>query len=474
MQRTTDRATRVANAILIAVPAIWLLAALIRFLQSSIPPGPLKIIDFFYVQVALSTVLLLSLKLKPTARINVSLVVLSVLITTYTIELALSFFPLLSDQEKYVELVQKTGGRFDRRSVREVVQDLRKQGVDAVPVFYPGHEWKIWSDSGNTGLLPLAGVSKKTTVYCNESGQYVIYRSDDYGFNNPNEIWRAGPIDIAALGDSYAHGACVAPERSILGLLRGKYPGTLNLAIGADGPLLELAKLKEYLPSLKPKVVLWFYFEGNDLENLSVEETSPQLLSYLEPGYRQGLADKQAELDKLLSEYIDRRFAEKDQPYFGQSLLDFVSVQNVKRYIRDPLSMVRSLRSKLYSQLADRTGYFDPSLRTLRTVLDHAKRESAVWGGRLVFVYLPTWNRYNLSRLGMRDFAMFQTYDEVVALVRDLGIPMIDVHKAFARDADPGRTYFVFPGSHYNEIGHQVVFGEVMTYLDAMQLQSVR
>ena len=38
----------------------------------------------------------------------------------------------------------------------------------------------------------------------------------------------------------------------------------------------ELATLKEYGPTLKPKLVLWFYYEGNDLRDLDGwEKNSP-------------------------------------------------------------------------------------------------------------------------------------------------------------------------------------------------------
>ena len=40
---------------------------------------------------------------------------------------------------------------------------------------------------------------------------------------------------------------------------------------------------QEYVPALKPPIVLWSYFEGNDLEDLGKEKHSPLLMSYLTP-----------------------------------------------------------------------------------------------------------------------------------------------------------------------------------------------
>lgn len=34
-------------------------------------------------------------------------------------------------------------------------------------------------------FLPVAGMATTTTVFCNESGEYVVYESDEHGFHNP-------------------------------------------------------------------------------------------------------------------------------------------------------------------------------------------------------------------------------------------------------------------------------------------------
>ena len=38
-------------------------------------------------------------------------------------------------------------------------------------------------------LFPLSGISNSKTIHCNESGYYSIYKSDRYGFNNPDYDW---------------------------------------------------------------------------------------------------------------------------------------------------------------------------------------------------------------------------------------------------------------------------------------------
>ena len=67
---------------------------------------------------------------------------------------------------------------------------------------------------------------------------------------------------------------------------------------------------RNYLVHRKPKIVIWFYFEGNDLDDLSYELETPVLVRTLfEREFRQGLALRQAEINHNLiafsNEYIE-------------------------------------------------------------------------------------------------------------------------------------------------------------------------
>ena len=60
---------------------------------------------------------------------------------------------------------------------------------------------------------------------------------------------------------------------------------------------------REYKDLVKPEIVVWFYFEGNDLLNIS-EEKNTLLRKYLDPAYSQNLLhrdeERMAELATLL------------------------------------------------------------------------------------------------------------------------------------------------------------------------------
>ncbi|MGH7453745.1 MAG: hypothetical protein ACRENG_20515 [bacterium] len=138
-------------------------------------------------------------------------------------------------------IARRSGIPFDTRNLLEVTNDLQTKGITAYPVVPPSLVVDFNGiDNGNYKLFSLGGVSRKTTVYCNESGDYAIYESDEHGFNNPVESWSQKPKAVL-LGDSFVHGACVGPGEDIAGQLRKMGINTLNLGMGGCGPLIELA-----------------------------------------------------------------------------------------------------------------------------------------------------------------------------------------------------------------------------------------
>ena len=74
--------------------------------------------------------------------------------------------------------------------------------------------------SKNLDFLPLSGISKENTIYCNEQGYYAKYYSDRYGFNNPDNVWDGDSTKYLLIGDSFVHGACVNRPNDIGSNLR--------------------------------------------------------------------------------------------------------------------------------------------------------------------------------------------------------------------------------------------------------------
>jgi hypothetical protein len=376
---------------------------------------------------------------------------------------------------KRATFARRLGVSFDMRTRFQVIADLRKKGVDAFPppdplIFESKNldgtlTWNV-SWAGHQ-LYPLGGIANKTTVFCNENGAYAIYDSDEHGFHNPGGIW-SHPIDIAAVGDSFTHGACVPPDRSFVSLIRKLHPATLNLGVRANGPLSELATLVEYLPPLRPKLVLWFYFEGNDVIELAAERRNPVLLRYLEAGLSQHLVSRQTEIDQRIRELVSKLEAEvaakekRLQERVVTKLVDSLVEIGTLSELRQRLGLIYSKNLQVQAGLASEAGELDPELLALlRKILSKGKDAVDSWHGSLYFVYLPDWERYAHPERAVKN------REAILQMVRSLGLPLIDLHPTFQAHHDP-LSLFPFRGfGHYNEAGHALVAHTVLRSIAA-------
>ena len=140
----------------------------------------------------------------------------------------------------------------------------------------------LFINETNHTIFPLSGISNRQTLFCNNDGYYPINQSDRYGFNNPDIEWDKKKIEFLLIGDSHTHGMGVNEADTIGGNLRRNINegGVLNLGQGGNGSLSEYATLREYLPFINTKRVLWIYTEGNDQTNLENELNNQILLNY--------------------------------------------------------------------------------------------------------------------------------------------------------------------------------------------------
>jgi hypothetical protein len=90
---------------------------------------------------------------------------------------------------------------------------------------------------------------------------------DTRGFRNPATLDRA---DVAMVGDSFVHGVFV-PQAELASSRLGELLGTsvYNLAQVGYGPLQEAAVVRRFALPLQPRVIVWVFYDGNDLRDIS-------------------------------------------------------------------------------------------------------------------------------------------------------------------------------------------------------------
>lgn len=442
------------------------------------------IVAYFVFPAVLAALFFLSLRLRRIHKVNIAIFCLSSAISAYGAELFLTYSdltvlrpgplwdtgPIRSQRKKdaIVKLAKQFGVEFDTRSKLEIISELRKQSVNAVPSVSPSQFLKQQEDGtlrsdvriNGTEALPLAGISNIVTVMCNETGNYAIYKSDEHGFRNPSGIWNLDRFDIAAVGDSYTQGACVSSDRNFVAIIQKRYPATLNLGMSGTGPLLQLAALQEYLPRFSPRVVLWFFFEENDLADLKTELKSPLLNRYAkEKDFNQGLLARQTVIDEVLQTYINQeeiaQIKKEEMARQEDDIVGFYEMLGIVKLstLREKLGLVYG-KARLDEAAAPTIDVAELDL--FGEILSEAKASVEAWGGTLYFVYLPGWYRYGDPQLANKD------REAVLRLIESLNIPIIDLHPAFQAQGDPLSLFPFRRFGHYNEKGNRLVAKEVL------------
>jgi hypothetical protein len=421
---------------------------------------PSSVIVRFVSPLIVAGLMSAALRLSPDLRLMIANVISAAVVSLYIGEFYLAWKLDHTQQAA----AARANSAFDARTKLSVVRDLRTAGIDAYPIIrgrnllsedVQGHLQPLLSVSG-APLLPLTAMPRTTVVSCNETGQWQVYETDRHGFNNPDALWDGPAPQIAMIGDSFTHGSCVSRDQNMASILQRRFGTTVNLGVGGDGPLLELAALTEYAEPMRPKIVLWVFCEGNDLnEDLPFELKAPILRSYLhDPRFRQDLIHKDAIISTALRSYLDRNLREAmdrvDDP--TENFLRYATLDRVRLEVGLGPILIGYNGGDLGQELA----VFDQ-------VLVSARDRVSGWGGKLYLVYLADSDRY-LSRFGVGRVRQ-TIYHGVQDTARRRDIPMIDLASAFARHAAP-QTLFAYPGSHYNPAGYALAAQTIAAALD--------
>ena len=93
----------------------------------------------------------------------------------------------------------------------------------------------------------------------------VLVRWDQNGFRNASDMTRA---EVVVIGDSFVEAALVPFEQIASSVLASELElPVMNLGNGGYGLQEELAVLERFGLPARPKVVVWMFYEGNDLRN---------------------------------------------------------------------------------------------------------------------------------------------------------------------------------------------------------------
>ena len=290
----------------------------------------------------------------------------------------------------------------------------------------------------------------------------VDVRYDKNGFRNDRDLDTA---DIVVIGDSFVESGLVPYDSLVSSRLEALLGATTaNLGQGGYGPPQERIVLTRYGLPLRPRIVLWLFFEGNDL---------------LDPG----------RYDRMLRD-LDALHAERNrylQRSFTRNAMAFLKGWRAQRQTRTTSEEARRRSCRLAGSPAsgdDGTLYFayagapltQGELKTLQWVqpiLRDARQVSEANGARFVLVLVPTKFRVYHDRCTpppdgyLREWRPNDLPERLRSWSAAEGMPFLDLTQPLrAAAAASDALVFFSDDGHWNARGNVVAADAIADFVD--------
>lgn len=387
---------------------------------------------------------------------NIMTIVISIFLSLYLIEASSIIFDL---NKKITQIkleylyFKKEGKKFDNRKKIDVYNEEKLKNKNFNFHVSP----MIHLKKTKLKLLPLSGISNVDTLNCNENGYYSIIKSDRYGFNNPDKVWNK-PADLILIGDSFVYGDCVNRPFDLASQMRKlNKKNVISLGIGGIGPHFKLGILKEYFyRSGKPKKVYWFFFEGNDLKDISFEKDNQILKKYFNrKNFSQNLVNKVQEInDQHQAEIENNLKSLNEDPIKTPNKFSYV---NFKKFLK--LYFVRQYTYKIFFpdkiKFNSTNASNSENFKIFKKIINEANNYLLNKNSQLIFVYLPELKRYKKI-----DYVSYKS--NILNFIKKMNIQIIDIDQEVMKKVkDPTQLFPFKIHQHYNIEGYHLISKEI-------------
>ena len=232
-----------------------------------------------------------------------------------------------------------------------------------------------------------------------------------------------------------------------------KYPrwSILNFGIGGNGPLENLATLREYAVPLKPKIIFWYHCDGNDLDDLVGMWGHPMLSKYVDSGFSQNLRSYQVLIDGQMRRFANENVLPRLSASDVKETWEVVYESNFNLHYANSFFQKTILNKKSPSSLEFAYGHF-------REVMTLAKHDADSIGAKIIPIFIPDGR---MSRVQVKVRA-----GRFAATVRSVGLDSLDLTDVLLNECGFSSCYtFGAQGGHFNPNGNKAVSNILRSYL---------
>lgn len=286
--------------------------------------------------------------------------------------------------------------------------------------------------------------------------QSITFTYDRWGYRNLSDYEQA---DVIMIGDSYIEGWYVSDNETAAHILQESTQRPVaNLGVAGYGTLQTSIVLHKEAPRLNPRVVVWSFFEGNDLydderfDNTMLAAPQDDLDTNAHP---EGLARGQDWKQRSFTRNALRRFRRwveplipNKAPYFG--------------YLKQP----GRERQTIY--FADYAGvpwsdWINGRWQRARAVLEEAAAYAGDQDIKLIFMYVPV--KYRVYRpyievdpdSPVNDWELWQLPRLFSKFCSTADVACIDLTEMFQAAVREGGMPYAPTDTHWSAAGHRLV-----------------
>jgi SGNH hydrolase-like domain, acetyltransferase AlgX len=284
----------------------------------------------------------------------------------------------------------------------------------------------------------------------------ITFTYDRWGYRNAIELERAS---IVLIGDSFVEGWYVSDEQTVASRLAHRLAQCVaNLGVAGYGPMQEFRVLKGDALAKKPKVIAWFFFEGNDLYDDGSFELFLRSPRQWEPGWRHRSFTINA------SRWIRRwtHFIVPNRPPFW-ALLPRQDGSSKPIYFVDFAAVPW-------------TQYQENNWEKAKNSFRDGIEVSRASGVEIILLYVPIKFRVYREFITipahspMRSWDVWPLPQKFMEFCRSVSVPCVDLTDRLQQAVREGVDVYALNDTHWSSEGHAVVAAELERVLQDFSL----